>query len=109
MPHLGTNLFDHIAITLSLNSDKTKSKIYINPSVFSYPRTDDIVWAAVADTYLNHVVPDQQLRVERGVHVHHARNEDRIGTEKIKVGALMRLITEYNRLHEQKLQKLKWK
>jgi hypothetical protein len=88
MPHLGTNLFDHKAITLSLNTDKTKSKIYINPSVFSYPRTDDIVWAAVADTYLNHAVPDQQLRMERGVHVHHARHEDRIGAEKIKVGAL---------------------
>jgi hypothetical protein len=66
MPHLGTSLFDHKAITMSLNSDKVKSKIYVNPSVFSYPRTDDIVWAAVADTYLNHAVPDQEMPVEEG-------------------------------------------
>jgi hypothetical protein len=103
MPHLGTSLFDHKAITLSLNSDKTKSKVYINPSVFSYPRTDDIVWAAVVDTYLNHAVPDQEMPVERGVHVHHARHEDRIGAEKLKVGNLFRLIAEYNALHEQKI------
>jgi hypothetical protein len=35
--------------------------------------------------------------------VHHARQEDRIGAEKLKVGNLFRLITEYNSLHEQKI------
>jgi len=102
MPHLGSNLMDHKAVTMSLNIEKTRSKIYINPSVFSYPRADDIVWAAVADSYLNHAVPDQGPPGERG-HVHHARPRDRIGEEKTKVGGLLRLITEYNTLFERKI------
>jgi hypothetical protein len=48
-----------------------KPKIFINPSVFSYPRADDVVWAAVADCYLNHAVPDQQIPGD-GRLVHHA-------------------------------------
>jgi hypothetical protein len=99
LPHLSSKLMDHKAVTLSLNIEKTKSRIYINPSSFSFPRTDDIVWAAVADCYLNHAVPDQVLPGE-GVHIHHARRRDRIGEEKIKVGSLFRLIQEYNNLFE---------
>jgi hypothetical protein len=90
---------DHKAVTLSLNIEKTNSRIYINPSSFSFPRTDDIVWAAVADCYLNHAVPDQVLPGE-GVLIHHARRRDRIGEEKLKVGSLLRLIQEYNNLFE---------
>jgi exonuclease III len=102
VPHLGCNLLDHKAVTLTLNVEKTKPKIFINPSVFSYPRADDVVWAAVADCYLNHAVPDQQMPGD-GRLVHHAMRRDRIGEEKFKVGNLLRLITEYNTLHEMKV------
>jgi hypothetical protein len=84
---------------MSLNIEKTRSKIYINPSVFSYPRADDIVWAATADCYLNHAVPGQDLPGD-GVLVHQARPRDRIGEEKAKVGNLLRLIAEYNTIFE---------
>jgi hypothetical protein len=90
---------DHKAVLLLLSIEKTKSKIYINPSVFSFPRTDDVVWAATADCYLNHAVPDQQMPGD-GL-VHHGRQRDRIGEEKAKVGNLFRLITEYNSIAEQ--------
>ena len=101
IPHLGCTLLDHKAVTLILNVDKQKPKIYINPSVFHYPRTDDIVWAAVADCYLNHAAEDQAPPGD-GRHVHHARGLDwnRIEREKIKVGTLLRLINEYNILFE---------
>ncbi len=102
IPHLGCNLLDHKAVTLTLNVEKVRSKIFINPSVFSYPRADDVVWAAVADCYLNHAVPGQLLPGDGGL-VHHAMRRDRIGEEKIKVGNLLRLIKEYNILHEMKM------
>jgi hypothetical protein len=86
---------DHRAITMSFNIEKNKSKIYINSSVFSYPRADDVLWAATADCYLSHAVPGD------GVLVHQARPRDQIGEEKAKVGNLLRLISEYNTIFEQ--------
>jgi len=106
-PHLGTTLFDHKAISLYLNIEKTSTKQFINKCALNYPRTDDVVWAAVADCYLLHAVPDQILPMEReGPWVHHATlarpMPQRLQDQKYKVGTLLRLIQEYNRLVEQR-------
>jgi exonuclease III len=44
-------LFDHKSISLDFTKDKVFSKLYINRTILSNPRTDDVVLAAFADTY----------------------------------------------------------
>jgi hypothetical protein len=94
---LGCTFLDHMVVTLVLNVENLRPKIYFNLSIFSYQGTDDIVWAAVGECYLNHAVPHQALSGD-GWLVHHAhgRGWDRIGEEIRKVGKLLRLINEYN-------------
>jgi exonuclease III len=58
-PTPGTILFDHKSVHLDFRNEKTKSKIYINRTIVTNPRTADVVAAAAADTYLQHAAPGQ--------------------------------------------------
>jgi exonuclease III len=66
LPYLGSTILDHKSISLTLSIEKTNRKVYISPDIFVKPRTEDVVWAAVADCYLNHAVPGQEPGDRRG-------------------------------------------
>ncbi len=75
----------------------------INHTILSNPRTDDVVLAAVYDTYLHHMDPlDEQSRAAlTPPGVHYVEGHDAIQHEKEKVGNLLRLTREYNDIFEQ--------
>jgi hypothetical protein len=87
--------FDHKSITLDFTADKIKPKLFINRSIISNPRTEDVVFGAFADTYLAHADPAQLLIDE---HVHHQNPGDQLDQQKGKVGRFLELIREYNDL-----------
>jgi hypothetical protein len=94
----GTLLFDHKAIFLDFRIEKTKSKMYINRSIVTNPRTADVVAAAAADTYLQHAVPGQQPPNVAPRHVFRLVEMDPIEEQKVTVGTLLRSIRSYNDL-----------
>jgi hypothetical protein len=46
-------------VYLDFTREKTFKKLFINRTILSNPRTDDVVLAAFADTYLAHADPGQ--------------------------------------------------
>jgi exonuclease III len=48
------SLFDHKPVFLNFCQEKVSRKLAINCSILFHPRTDDVVLAAYADTYLAH-------------------------------------------------------
>ena len=105
LPNLGTTILDHKAIKIKFSIEKSTNKQFINKCALNLPRIEDVVWAAVADCYVNHADPAQALPVP-GPHaryVHRAAETPlRIEDQRIKVGTLFRLIKEYNELIEEK-------
>jgi hypothetical protein len=85
---------------LTLQRKKSNPKLFINRSIVSNPRTEDVVLAAFADTYLAHADPTQ---VTGDDYVHHLNPAHRLQQQKGIVGDLLRLIREFNDLSEQKI------
>ena len=96
-------LLDHKPVFLDFTRNKFKSRPFINHTILSNPRTDDVVLAAVYDTYLQHMDPldEQTRRALSPPGVHHVEGHDVVQHEKEKVGNLIRLTRDYNDLFEQ--------
>jgi exonuclease III len=73
-PNLGTLLFDHKAVFIDFQTDKKKSKMFINRTIINNPRTADEVAAAAADTYLAHATPGQPDPREGPQYVFHIQS-----------------------------------
>jgi exonuclease III len=99
-PWLSTSLFDHKSVNIDFSKEKIKPKLFINRTIISNPRTEDVVLAAYADTYLAHADPAQVLRDE---HVHHLDPGQPLQLQKGIVGNLIRLIKQFNDLCEQEI------
>jgi hypothetical protein len=57
-------LLGHKPVLLDFTRNKYKPRPFINHTILSHPRTDDVVLAAVYDTYLQHMDPlDEQNRL----------------------------------------------
>jgi hypothetical protein len=97
---LSTSLFDHKSVTIDFTKEKVKPKLFINRTIISNPRTEDVVLASYADTYLAHADPAQVLVDE---HVHHLHPGHPLQLQKGIVGNLIRLIKEFNDLSEREI------
>ncbi len=86
---VGTTLFDQKSVLLDFKTEKKSSKMYINRSIISNPRTADIVAAAAADSYLHHAAPGQPHPAGLQQHVFNREEEDPIQAQKVTVGALL--------------------
>jgi hypothetical protein len=95
---VGTELFDHRPVFLNFKNEKTNSKMDINRTIISNPRTADIVAAAAADTYLHHAQPDQPHSASLQQHVFHQEEVDFIQAQKVMVGALLLAIHNFNNI-----------
>jgi hypothetical protein len=73
---------------------------YINRTILSNPRTDDVVLAAFADTYLAHAIPDQAVLGQLELHVHGLDPVRVLNDQKQVVGNFIKLLKEYNNLIE---------
>jgi exonuclease III len=76
--NLSCNSFDHKPVFLDFTRNKVKTKPYINRTITNNPRTDDVVLAAYADTYLAHADPIQPA--EMNPYVHRAGAQDPVDT-----------------------------
>jgi hypothetical protein len=56
-PWLSIANFDHKSVNLDCTKEKKNPKLFINRTIISNPRTDDLVLGAFADTYLSHANP----------------------------------------------------
>jgi hypothetical protein len=101
---LSISLFDHKSIYLDFTKDKVLSKLYINRTILSNPRTDDVVLAAFADTYLSHAIADQAVLGHLGQHVHGLDPVRALDDQKLVVGNFIKLLKEYNNLCERPVQ-----
>ncbi len=99
-PWLSTALFDHKSVTIDFTEEKVKPKLFINRSIVSNPRTEDVILAAFADTYLAHADPTQDVG---DGYVHHLDPVHPLQQQKGIVGDLLRLIREFNDLSEQEI------
>ncbi len=93
-------LFDHKSISLDFTKDKVFSKLYINRTILSNPRTDDVVLAAFADTYLVHAIPDRSALGQLEQHVHGLDPVRVLDDQKQVVGNFIKLLKEHNDLFE---------
>jgi hypothetical protein len=93
-------LFDHKSAIIDFTKEKIKPKLFINRSIISNPRTEDVVISSFADTYLSHADPAQLLEDE---HVHHLNPAHHLQQQKGIVGDLLRLIREFNDLSEREI------
>jgi hypothetical protein len=96
-PWLSVSTFDHKSVSLDFRNTKIKPKLYINRTITSNPRTDDVVLAAFADTYLAHARDEQD---EHQRHVYHRDQLDELQEQKIVVGTFLRLLIDSNELAE---------
>jgi hypothetical protein len=77
------------------------SKLTINRTILSNPRTDDVVLAAFADTYLAHAMALGAATVtEQPQLVFHRNEQDPLEEQKIKVGTFIKQIKDLNDLIE---------
>ncbi len=97
------SLFDHKPTFLDFTKDKASSKLFINRSILNNPRTDDVVLAAVADTYLSHAAADQPPGVLEDGYVFHPGIHDPLASQKLEVGKFIKLCKEYNALIERQV------
>jgi exonuclease III len=95
-PNLGTLQFDHKSVFIDFKTDKLKCKMFINRTIIANPRTEDVVAAAAADTYLAHATPRQPDPREGPQHVFNIAGEDPIEGQKVVVGQLLSAINNYN-------------
>jgi hypothetical protein len=99
-PTVPISLFDHKPIFLDFTKNKVSSKLFINRTILNNPRTDDVVLAAFADTYLSHAAPNQPPGFLEDQYVFQLGRQDPLATQKIEVGNFVRLCKEYNALVE---------
>jgi hypothetical protein len=99
-PTVPISLFDHKPIFLDFTKNKVSSKLFINRTILNNPRTDDVVLAAFADTYLSHAAPIQPPGLLEDQYVFQLGRQDPLATQKIEVGNFVRLCKEYNALVE---------
>jgi hypothetical protein len=99
-PWLSISNFDHKSVNLDFTREKKSTKLYINRTIISNPRTDDVVLGAFADTYLAHADPEQTVVDD---HVHHLRPARAIELQKGIVGNFLRLLREANNLSEREV------
>jgi hypothetical protein len=95
------SLFDHKSVSLSFLCDKICNKLFINRTILTNPRTDDVVLAAFADTYLAHadrIQPDQENQF-----VFEGDPQRQLERQRVAVGTLIRLLKEFNELTERKI------
>ncbi len=95
------SLFDHKSVSLSFLRDKICNKLFINRTKLTNPRTDDVVLAAFADTYLAHadrIQPDQENQF-----VFEGDPQRQLERQRVAVGTLIRLLKEFNELTERKM------
>ncbi len=88
--NLSCTSFDHKPVFLDFTRNKIKTKPYINRTITNNPRTDDVVLAAYADTYLAHAAPIQPA--EMNPYVHRAGAQDPVDTlddQKVRVADLI--------------------
>jgi exonuclease III len=95
------SLFDHKSISLSFLRDKTCNKLFINRTILTNPRTDDVVLAAFADTYLAHADPSQPNLVNQ--FVFEGDPQRQLKRQRLAVGTFIRLLKEFNDLTERKM------
>ncbi len=96
---ISTSLFDNKTVTLNFFQEKISSKLTINRSILSNPRTDDIVLAAFADTYLAHARGMGAAGIQHQ-HVFRLNEQDPLAEQKITVGTFIRQLKELNDLVE---------
>jgi hypothetical protein len=86
---------------MDFTQGKTSSKLFINRSILSNARTDDVVLAAYADTYLSHAAPIQPaVAPPHRQYVFHQAPLDGIEAQKVAVGTFIRLLKDFNELTE---------
>jgi hypothetical protein len=94
-------LFDHKYIRIDFTHEKTSSKLFINRIILSNARTEDVVLAAYADTYLSHADPTQPaVAPAHCQYVFHQAPLDGIEAQKVAVGTFIRLLKDFNELTE---------
>jgi len=98
--HLSAKIFDHKPVFLDFQRNKAKARPFINRTILSNARTDDIVLASFMDTYLTHTDTENPENRAILAEVHHAEGVDPVQTEKEKIGRFMQLIKRYNDLNE---------
>jgi hypothetical protein len=86
---------------LSFLRDKKCNKLFINRTILTNPRTDDVVLAAFADTYLAHTDPIQPNQENQFVFEDDPQRQ--LVRQRVAVGTLIRLIKEFNDLSEKKM------
>ncbi len=96
---VSSSLFDHKSVTLSFLHEKLSSKLVINRTILSNPRTDDIVLAAYADTYLAHARSIGAAGM-LPQHVFRQNNLDPLDEQRVTVGTFLRQLKELNDLIE---------
>jgi hypothetical protein len=98
---IANSLFDHKSISLSFLRDKLCNKLFINRTILTNPRTDDVVLAAFADTYLAHADPIQPDQENQFVFEDDPQRQ--LVRQRVAVGTLIRLLKEFNDLTERKM------
>jgi hypothetical protein len=78
-------------VFLDFSKEKSFNKLYINCTILSNPRTDDVVLAAFADTCLAHASPAQPLAGELGQHVFGLDPTRKLDRQRIAVGDFIKL------------------
>jgi exonuclease III len=98
---LSTSLFDHKLVTISFLHKKMSSKLSINRTILSNPRTDDVVLAAFADTYLAHAgTQDAAGAAATPQLVFRHNDRDPLEAQRISVGTFISQIRDLNDLIE---------
>ncbi len=100
---VSNSLFDHKSVFLDFTRDKTCKKLFINRTILSNPRTDDVVLAAFVDTYLAHADPNQPNLGDIAQHVFGVEQQRELARQRVAVGTLINLLKEYNDIVERKV------
>ncbi len=96
---ISISLFDHKTVTLSFFQEKISSKLTINRAILSNPRTDDVVLAVFADTYLAYARGAGPAEMQPQL-VFRLNERDPLEDQKLTVGTFIRQLKELNNLIE---------
>jgi hypothetical protein len=99
---ISTDHFDHKTILLNFSQEKTFNKLFINRTILSNPRIDDVVLSAYADTYLAHASLDQPNLGGLEQHVFGVNPALELDRQKNTVGTFIKLLKEYNSIEERR-------
>jgi exonuclease III len=102
-PWISVANFDHKSVVLDFSKDKTNKKLFMNRSISSNTRTNDVVLGAFANTCLAHADENQVIQ---DVNVHRLHTYRQLETQKGIVGRFLQLIRDYNDLSERIIKEL---